>query len=558
MIFVKKIIILCIIFVQGLFSNSATLNRYDTLGMAGPEGIDSIPCPWVSGKDLSFDFQISPYYTDAANCISVDGEAAGEKPLFEEGGAWNLPGIYYNLFSAMVDPSVPNTTPLVDVLPVGFVVNDASLASKTITSNPTLTKTSPLYYPSRLLINSLGGPTKFTTTGTKLEGVVENVLLAAFGGPATYNTATSGVGATRSDPSKRITSSALNLFYPGVQGFVAPNSITANKLPSQLASYKRQGVRFKASANVMPGVKAWVKGGVCQYKVKSNLFALYNKDQLASLPGVSGTDAEVLHYNLFTQDKLEEAFGAFDIDPTSVSNWSMEDTFAAVEFTTPITFMDNGVEGVPSEALRLWPTLTAGVWMPTSRKPDATKPYKLFDIPVSNQAHLGGTLSGSLSLEFQNYLFLSSGFSMSVFNTKTIDKYMLPTNLYHTGVSLDLFQVSKKPGKTYLGWVSLFAKNFFEKWTAHAQYSITNHLADEITVLDPVKARVFDSVEQPGAMTAFRRHISQTAWSVHEFQAGLVLALSQNLELAGSFRLVGMGENVPKTKTIMASFKLVF
>jgi hypothetical protein len=240
----------------------------------------------------------------------------------------------------------------------------------------------------------------------------------------------------------------------------------------------------------------------------------------------------------------------FDIDPCY--EWSFEDTYVAADFAYPFLF--RSPEG--RDVAAVWPTVSFGVWMPTSRKAKATELIHLFRVPLGNDEHTGLSVDGALNFDFKNMITVNVGCGCTFFNKKAFDRFPLKTHPKQIGLYPWLVAMERKLGPTFAAHASMAAVNYIDGLSAYVEYCFTTHKADELTILsaDIIQQQALDADMQ----RAFNEQIQDTTWTTQELFVGFSYQVTQNLELGAALKAHVKGSSVPKVQTLMANMKIVF
>ncbi len=267
---------------------------------------------------------------------------------------------------------------------------------------------------------------------------------------------------------------------------------------------------------------------------------------------VSTSDKSIIDANFLNPISIRQILDELGFAMEPYGELTLEDTYVATDFAYPIIF--RGKEG--NDVVRCWPTISVGVWLPTSNKKKARHTEQLFRIPVGNDGHTGLSVDGSINLDFLGTITANFGLSATFFDKKTVDKYPIKIHPYQRGIKPWLVKVSRRLGETYAAHASLSAVNFIDGLTAYADYTMVTHRKDEIKISNADLKRLIDGDD---LMTdALDDQIRETAWSLQELHVGLAYQVTQNLELGAAFKAHVAGESVPRVKTIMVSMKIDF
>ncbi len=125
------------------------------------------------------------------------------------------------------------------------------------------------------------------------------------------------------------------------------------------------------------------------------------------------------------------------------------------------------------------PFAEAGVGIPLSKEINANKP---FAVPIGNNGHtyVGGI--AGFTIDFLDTLDLTFAGGFSYFFRQDFCNFRMPTNYAESGIFPYAADVSIRPGPTWHFNFGLHAYHFLDNLSFWAEYCITSHAQDKITV----------------------------------------------------------------------------
>lgn len=267
---------------------------------------------------------------------------------------------------------------------------------------------------------------------------------------------------------------------------------------------------------------------------------------------IDPADREVIRKAFFNPTSMRQILIELGYDMDAYNEWTVEDTYFAADFAYPLMFRSK--EG--HDVVKVWPTLSIGAWMPTSKTKKATEPEHLFRVPIGNDGHTGLCVDGSMNFDFKNTITMNLGVGATFFDKKTFDKFPLKIHPKQRGIKPWLVKMDRRMGQTYCAHGAINSLNFIDGMTAYAEYTYISHKNDDLTIANAELKAVID--QDKDMLDGLNDQIRETAWSTQELHCGLSYQVTQNLELGVSFKAHVAGEAVPRVKTVMGTMKVAF
>lgn len=263
-------------------------------------------------------------------------------------------------------------------------------------------------------------------------------------------------------------------------------------------------------------------------------------------------DENIIQDAFLNSTSMKQILDELDINADPYNEWTLEDTYVAADFAYPFLF--RALDG--SDVLKVWPTISVGAWIPTSKKRKATDPRYLFRIPVGNDEHIGICIDGAINLDFKDMITFNIGVGATIFDKKAFNRFPIKNHPKQQGIIPWTAAVERKLGDTLCARAGMVANNFIEGASAFFEYTYVTHREDKITIVSADLKSLHTTNRD--ALNAFLDQVRETAWSCQELHCGMTYQVTQNFELGASFKAHVKGENVPKVKTIMASMRIAF
>lgn len=267
---------------------------------------------------------------------------------------------------------------------------------------------------------------------------------------------------------------------------------------------------------------------------------------------IDSADQDVITKSFFNPTSMRQILSELGYDMDPYNEWTVEDTYVAADFAYPLMFRSN--EG--HDVVKVWPTLSVGAWLPTSKTKKPAEAEHLFRVPIGNDGHTGVSVDGSMNFDFKGSITMNVGVGATFFDKKTFDKFAIKTHPKQRGIKPWLVKMDRRLGETYCAHGAIVSSDFIDGMTAYAEYSYISHKNDDLIVATPeLKALM---AEEKDMQDALNDQIRETAWSTQELHCGLSYQVTQNLDLGVSFKAHVAGEAVPRVKTVMGTMRIAF
>jgi hypothetical protein len=267
---------------------------------------------------------------------------------------------------------------------------------------------------------------------------------------------------------------------------------------------------------------------------------------------IAPADATITSDAILNATTMRQVLDELGMNADPFSEWTFEDTYVAADFAYPFLFRN--ADG--KDAVKIWPTISVGIWIPTARKPKSLEPEHLFRVPIGNDEHLGVSVDGALNFDFKDTLTFNVGIGATFFDKKHFAKFPIKIHPKQRGFLPWKAKVERKLGDTVGAHAGVAAHNFIDGASAYFEYSLVSHRPDKLTMLNADIRKLHESDRD--TLDAFRNQMQETAWSSQELHFGICYQVTQNFEAGASFKVHVKGENVPKTRSIMASMRIAF
>lgn len=322
--------------------------------------------------------------------------------------------------------------------------------------------------------------------------------------------------------------------------------------------YEKLGLRGQINFDLGIGLGMNVKGGVVNMKNRPDNFALQQAfgQNAGLLPagdsGAAPSDAAKaqalgIYERVLGANARRQLFKEIGLDASEYDVTDLEDLYANIYWHVPIKIKEHG-----EHVFSLVPHLSVGASLPMGKERDYNK---LFGVINGNDGYAGLTAEGAIALDFPAMMQLSFGGGVTMYNTRDLVGYHVPTSDFQSGLYPWRTSVSRQPGPLWYANISMKADDIMSKkdvpnFSVYFDYIYAQHMHDVIKLKEPNAALA----------GAFKPELLQrdSSWRAQVLHGGIKCGLSKNVYLTFSAQGTISGARTYRPTTLLGGLIMSF
>lgn len=278
---------------------------------------------------------------------------------------------------------------------------------------------------------------------------------------------------------------ALDILFPGM---TAGQINDATKIdPAQQfgffstpLKYRKRGVRFDLSANMIGGFGINVQTGVvCMSQTNTGL------DNLTCVAtnecGFKLADNATLldNVNEYLMDPIKTIAKEIKLDICDFSEVSVEEVRINLFWRRPF-IINEGEEDWAEFLLMPFFEISGSVSPGDVKDPDRSLNNKKFAVPFGNNGHSAVGFTAGLDFDFVETMEIGAEVGTTYFFKKDFDNFRVPTSCFQSGIFPYRTSVSVTPGINWHFGAKLAAFHFIDRLSGFFEYIQLEHKSDDI------------------------------------------------------------------------------
>lgn len=318
--------------------------------------------------------------------------------------------------------------------------------------------------------------------------------------------------------------------------------------------YRKFGARFEASLMVIEDIGVRLQTGVASIQqvlttsgTKSGFTDLSSNNKPTEVPTACSPtlccvqeNLQNVHSFLTSTERIKRIAEEIGLDVDNFRKTAIEDLRASIFWRHAVAVNADSDEW---PRFLLMPFIQIVGVLGTGPKKD---PRKMFSVSDGNNGHDSLGFSAGFSLDFEETLEIAAEGGGTFFSQEQIKHFRMPNHARQSGIFPCELDVCLRPGHNWHMILSLNARRFIDKLSAHVQFAMISHNRDRISglsVVDSAGDRVFfpEIVEE------------QSRWNLRMFNVALNYEISPNIALGVLYQGPLSRRTAPRTKTLLAS-----
>lgn len=319
--------------------------------------------------------------------------------------------------------------------------------------------------------------------------------------------------------------------------------------------YEKMGLRGQISFDLGVGLGINVKGGIVNMRNRPYNFILQpafasnaglstNTDATGAAPAAPSAEQQAQALKIYEATMGENArrslLKEIGFDTREFSLTDLEDLYGNFYWHVPIKIHEQG-----EHVFSIVPYLSVGASLPLGQERNYNKIYAVVN---GSDGFAGLTAEGAIALDFPKMMQLSAGGGLTVYNTRTLTGYHVPTSDFQSGLYPWTTSITRQPGPVWYMNISMKADDIMSKkdvpnFSVYFDYIYAEHLRDTVRVKEPNAA--FAQYFKPEMLER------DSLWKAQMLHAGIKCGLSKNIYLAFSAQGTIGGSRTYRPTTIL-------